>query len=248
MNSIDLNCDLGEGYPHDAELMSIITSANIACGGHAGDESTMSATVRLAIDNGVAIGAHPGYLDKENFGRKPLKLSADAIRKLVVDQITQLRNIVKSQGADISHVKPHGALYNQAADDREIASAIAMAVHSVNPSLTVFGLSNSTLLDEARNAGLRVVGEAFADRRYTATGRLASRSIEGAVIKDPSAAAEQALKLARREPISTIDGSEILVEAETVCLHGDGVSAVSTARTIREYLENNGIGIRRYDR
>lgn len=248
MTSIDLNCDLGEGYSHDAELMGIITSANIACGGHAGDEATMSATVRLAIEKGVAIGAHPGYQDKENFGRNPLELSADEIINLIAEQITQLRNIAERHGGVISHVKPHGALYNQAADYPEISSAIALAVRSVDPSLIVFGLSNSALLDEARNAGLRVVGEAFADRRYTASGRLATRSIEGAVIKDPVVAAEQALRIAKRQPISTIDGKEVRIEAETICLHGDGVNAVSTARAMRRFLEDNGIEVRRYDR
>ncbi|MBX3292533.1 MAG: LamB/YcsF family protein [Acidobacteria bacterium] len=248
MTSIDLNCDLGEGYPHDAELMGIITSTNIACGGHAGDEATMSATVRLAIENDVAIGAHPGYRDKENFGRTYQALTSDELTDLVTEQIALIINIAAKQNGYVSHVKPHGALYNRAADDPMTAAAIVKAIIAVDPSLILFGLAESTLVTEGRNAGLRVVGEAFADRRYTASRRLATRSIEGAVIKDPVVAAEQALWIAKRQPISTIDGSEVRIEAETICLHGDGVNAVSTARVMRRILEDNGIEVRRYDR
>lgn len=246
MTSIDLNCDLGEGYSHDAELMGIITSANIACGGHAGDEATMSATVRLAIEKGVAIGAHPGYRDKDNFGRTYQTLASAEITDLVTEQITLLKNTAAKQNGSVSHVKPHGALYNRAADDPMTAAAIVKAIIAVDPSLFLFGLAESTLVTEGRNAGLRVVGEAFADRRYTAAGRLASRSIEGAVIDDAAVAAEQALKIAKREPIKTIDGEEIVIDAETICLHGDGVTAISTARLIRTFLEDNGIEVRSY--
>lgn len=246
MRTIDLNCDLGEGFPDDAELMSIITSANIACGGHAGDESTMADAVRLAIENSVAIGAHPGYRDIENFGRTPQALPPDEITELVSEQITLLKDIVTKQNGTVSHVKPHGALYNRAADDPVTATAIVDAIKVADHSLILFGLAGSILVKEATKAGLCVVGEAFADRRYTAAGRLASRAIEGAVIKDAAAAAEQALKIAKRQPISSIDGGEITIEAGTICLHGDGVNAVSTARLIRAFLEDNGIEIRSY--
>ncbi|QQS34426.1 MAG: LamB/YcsF family protein [Acidobacteriota bacterium] len=246
MCAIDLNCDLGEGYPDDAELMSIVTSANIACGGHAGDESTMAATVRLAIENRVAIGAHPGFRDKANFGRTYQTLSQYEITDLVAEQLTLLRDIAEKQEGCVSHVKPHGALYNRAADDAGAAAAIVKAVNAVDPSLILFGLAGSMLVTEGKNAGLRIVSEAFADRRYSAAGRLASRSIEGAVIDDAAVAAEQALKIAKREPIKTIDGEEIVIDAETICLHGDGITAVSTARLIRTFLEDNGIEVRSY--
>jgi UPF0271 protein len=247
MKSIDLNCDLGEGYPDDAELMRVVSSANIACGGHAGDEGTIRSTVRLALENGVAIGAHPGYRDKDNFGRKALNLIPHEITELVMEQVALLKKIAAEEGATVSHIKPHGALYNQAADEKEVAGAVVKAIQGIDASLILFGLADSVLIDKGRRGGLRVCGEAFADRRYTSNGRLASRSIEGAVIQDPQAAAEQALKIALGQPIFTIDGRKITTNAQTICLHGDGISAVSTARLIRTFLENNGIEVRPYD-
>jgi UPF0271 protein len=246
MKFIDLNCDLGEGYSGDGELMQIVSSANIACGGHAGDEATMAATIVLAHKNGVAIGAHPSYRDRENFGRISVDISHTEIMELVAEQIVKLKWIADRLDAAVSHVKPHGALYNQAADDPVIASAIVKAVYEADSSLTLFGLAGSILLDEGRNAGIRVVGETFADRRYTYNGRLAPRSMSGAVIDDPLIAAEQALKIALGQPITTIDGNDIIIDAETICIHGDGVNAVSTARTIRTYLEKNSIEVRSY--
>jgi UPF0271 protein len=246
--SIDLNCDLGEGCPFDAELMQLITSANIACGGHAGNDETMATTIRLAIANGVAIGAHPGYPDRENFGRQPLNLRTDVLSSLISGQIQRIKRIADSLGAEVSHVKPHGALYNQAAADSSIAQAVIDAVAAADGSLVLFGLANGLLIGMAQKAGLRTVGEAFADRRYLSNGRLAPRSTPGAVIEDPEAAAEQALRIARREPIPTIDGGSIVVQADTICLHGDGVNAVSNARLIRETLIDHGVEIICYGR
>jgi UPF0271 protein len=246
MTSIDLNCDLGEGYPADAELMQFVTSANIACGGHAGDETTMRATVRLALANGVAVGAHPGYADKDNFGRTALDLTTDEISALVAEQVTLLKWIAADEGSAVSHVKPHGALYNQAAQDEKVAAAVVDAVKYVDPSLVLFGLAGSVLIEGGRREGLRVFGEAFADRRYTSKGRLAPRSKDGAVIQDPQAAADQALKIVMGQPVPTIDGGYVTIEAQTICMHGDGISAVPAARLIRAFLEENGICVRSY--
>lgn len=246
--SIDLNCDLGEGCPFDAELMQLITSANIACGGHAGDDETMATTIRLAIANGVAIGAHPGYPDRKNFGRQPLNLRPDLLSSLISGQIQCINTIANSFGAEVSHVKPHGALYNQAEADGSIARAVIDAVAAADGSMVLFGLANGSLIGMAQEAGLKTVGEAFADRRYLSNGRLAPRSVPGAVIEDPEAAAEQALRIARREPIPTIDGGHIVVHAETICLHGDGINAVSNARLVRETLIDHGVEIICYGR
>lgn len=244
--SIDLNCDLGEGCPFDAELMRLITSANIACGGHAGDDQTMTRTIRLAMEHGVAIGAHPGYPDKKNFGRLPSNLPLDAVSSSVSGQIRRIKSIAGELGAEVKHVKPHGALYNQAADDVAVAKAVVDAVAAVDGSLALFGLSDSFLIRVAEDAGLKAVGEAFADRRYLTSGRLAPRSAAGSVIEDPKAAAQQALMIASGEPIPTLDGGSIVVKAETICLHGDGANAVSNARLIRETLLDHGVKISCY--
>ena len=224
--NIDLNCDMGEleDAAHEAALMAFITSANIACGAHAGDDQTMDRTARLAIERGVRIGAHPGYPDRENFGRLEIAMSPDAIAETVYEQIARLDEIVRRPGGAIVHVKPHGALYNVAVRNAEVASAIARGAARWNPATTLFGLADSPMLDVWRGMGMTVAGEAFADRRYQSDGTLRPRKFPDALITDPQAAAAQALRFAR-------EGL-----AQTICVHGDTPGSVDILRACREAL------------
>jgi 5-oxoprolinase (ATP-hydrolysing) subunit A len=243
MLTIDLNCDLGEGCGNDASLMEYISSANIACGGHAGDRRTMETTARLAVERGVAIGAHPGYRDKENFGRIALQLSGREVFDLVVEQVEEMLDVCRVVGAEMRHVKPHGALYNQAAKDRELAAAIAEAVRSVDEDLIVFGLSGSVSLVEAERAGMETAAEVFGDRGYMPDGTLVPRSQSGALIDDTARSVEQVLRMVRDGEVAAIDGSVVKLRAETVCLHGDGANALEFAGAIREALQEAKIGV-----
>jgi UPF0271 protein len=240
--TIDFNCDLGEGGGADGELMPWITSANIACGGHAGDVVTMRETVALAEAHGVAVGAHPGFLDRENFGRREQELTAGALRELVTSQIEALRGC-----GSVRHVKPHGALYNQAARDPEMAKIIAEAVYENDPKLILVGLAGSELVRAGRKRGLRVASEVFADRTYQADGSLTPRSRSDAVITDEAAAVAQVVRMFREGWVRSTDGSTVPIEADTVCLHGDGPKAVAMARRLNEALRDSGIKIRRFD-
>ena len=240
--TIDFNCDLGEGGGADGELMPWITSANIACGGHAGDVVTMRETVALAEAHGVAVGAHPGFLDRENFGRREQELTAGALRELVTSQIEALRGC-----GSVRHVKPHGALYNQAARDPEMAKIVAEAVYEIDPKLILFGLAGSELVRAGRKRGLRVANEVFADRTYQADGSLTPRSRSDAVITDEAAAVAQVVRMLREGWVLSTDGSTVPIEADTVCLHGDGPKAVAMARRLNEALRDSGIKIRRFD-
>ncbi|HEV2445190.1 MAG TPA: 5-oxoprolinase subunit PxpA [Candidatus Sulfopaludibacter sp.] len=224
--NIDINCDMGEleDARHEAALMDHITSANIACGGHAGDDAIMERTTRLALERGVRIGAHPGYPDRANFGRVEMAMSADEIARTVHQQIARLDAIVRRQGGAIVHVKPHGALYNVAVHNRAVARAIGDGVARWNPGTVVFGLAGSPMLDVWREMGLNVAGEAFADRRYEPDGTLRSRKFPDALITDPQAAAAQAVRLAR-------EGN-----AQTICVHGDTPGAVEILKACREAL------------
>ncbi len=223
---VDLNCDMGEleDAQHEAALMQYITSANIACGGHAGDEATMERTARLALKRGVRIGAHPAYPDRANFGRIEIPMAAEEIERTVCRQIQRLDAVVRGLGAEIVHVKPHGALYNVAVHNAEVARAIANGVIRWNPRATLFGLAGSPMLDVWRQMGMTVAGEAFADRRYETDGTLRSRKFPDALITDPQAAAAQALRLTR-------EGN-----AQTVCVHGDTPGAVEILKACRELL------------
>ena len=218
---IDLNCDMGElddtpdHAAHEAALMAYITSANIACGGHAGDEQTMERTVRLALERGVRIGAHPGYPDRENFGRLEIAMTPEAIADTVQAQIVRLDAVVQALGGAIVHVKPHGALYNVAVHNADVARAIALGVMRWNPGVTLFGLAGSPMLEVWRTMGLAVAAEAFADRRYQADGTLRPRKFPDALIADPRDAAAQALRFAR-------EGL-----ADTICVHGDTPGSVA---------------------
>jgi UPF0271 protein len=239
MNSIDLNCDLGEGAGHDAELMPLVTSANIACGAHAGDEATMRATVALAQRYGVAIGAHPGFADREHFGRRELPLSPEAVHVLVSEQIDALRAL-----GPVRHVKPHGALYNMAARDGALAVAVASAVHAVDPALVLVGLAGSELLHAGRARGLRVAGEVFADRTYQRDGSLTPRSRPDALIHDEAAAVAQVLRMVREGMVRATEGTDVPVTADTICVHGDGPHAVAFARRLNAELRRAGIAIK----
>jgi len=235
----DINCDLGEGAGHDAALMPLITSANIACGGHAGDLATMRATVVLALRHGVAIGAHPGFVDRENFGRRELAIGPEAVRAFVREQIELLRSI-----ALVRHVKPHGALYNMAARDVALADAIAGAVHETDPALVVFAPSNSALARAALAHGLRVANEVFADRTYQPDGTLTPRSAPGALIREGHAAVAQVMRMIREGVVRATDGTDIPIAADTVCVHGDGPSPVEFAVRLRAELAAAGIEVR----
>ncbi|HTQ32299.1 MAG TPA: 5-oxoprolinase subunit PxpA [Opitutaceae bacterium] len=241
MNRIDLNCDLGEGAGHDAELMPLITSANIACGGHAGDEATMRATVALAQKHGVAVGAHPGFADREHFGRRELALPPAEIFALIKAQVLALRAF-----SPLRHVKPHGGLYNLAARDATVAGAIADAVRAVDPKLILFGLAGSELIKAGRERGLRVAEEVFADRTYQPDGSLTPRSSPNALITDEDAAVAQVLRLIREGKVRATDGTDIFLKADTICLHGDGPNAVTFAKRLNVELRKAGIEIKSF--
>lgn len=241
--SIDINCDLGEGCPSDAELMHFISSANIACGFHAGDEETMRRTVYLALENNVAIGAHPSFPDRENFGRTNMVLPAEQIAEIVTEQIGALNAICDENGAKLHHVKPHGALYNMAAKEKELAQVISFAVLNFNSGLVLVGPPNSFLISEAKNVGLITSSEVFADRTYQPDGSLTPRSQPNALIDDVDECIEHVLRMVRQQRVIATDGSEVAINADTVCIHGDGEHAVEFAKAIREALTNEGIEI-----
>ncbi|HEX2860596.1 MAG TPA: 5-oxoprolinase subunit PxpA [Lacunisphaera sp.] len=243
MQAVDLNCDLGEGAGHDPELMPLISSANIACGGHAGDGTTMRATVQLALRHGVEIGAHPGFPDRENFGRTERPATPGEIRGWVLAQTRALMAVADGCGGRVGHVKPHGALYNLAARSPEIAGAVADGVWAADPRLRLVGLAGSAMIEAGMQRGLGVVNEAFADRAYVADGSLAPRSQPGAILEEREAVA-QVLRLVRDGKVKALDGAEIGIRAESICLHGDGVSALALARAIRSALLDARISIR----
>ena len=226
---IDLNCDLGEDIGNDVAIMPYITSANIACGFHAGDEHTMRETIHLAKRFGVNVGAHPSWKDRENFGRKEINTSPDEVEKLVLEQIQILAAIAKEEGVTLTHVKPHGALYNQSAKDVELANAIARAVKTSSVDLILVGLAGSRSLEAGREMGVRVAAEGFPDRGYNADGSLMSRHLPGALIESPEDVAKHAIELVKTGRI------------DTLCLHGDHPNAAENAKMLREVLEKNGV-------
>jgi UPF0271 protein len=243
MTQIDLNCDMGELPEAIADgtqeaLLHSITSASVACGGHAGDERTMRTTIEQAMRASVAVGAHPGYPDRENFGRLELKMSAEAVANSIYEQVRALAEVAAKCGTKLVHVKPHGALYNRAVKNRELAEAIAKGVAKYDKSLVLMGLAESPMLDVFRQAGFAVAAEGFADRRYEPDGTLRSRKFENALIRDPAEAAKQALSIAQRGIVTAHDGTEAKVRAQTICIHGDTPGSVqivaAVARTLRE--------------
>lgn len=240
--NIDLNADLGEGMD-DAAILPFLSSANVACGMHAGSPRVMDETVALSLARDVRVGAHPSYADRDNFGRTELQLPAAEVRALVLYQLGALNAVVRARGGKLTHVKAHGALYNQAARDAALARTIALSVKDFDPRLVVVGLAGSLQISEARAAGLRAAGEAFADRRYLPGGALMPRTQPGAVLHEPSAAAEQALHIVQDGYVIASDGSRLPVQAETLCMHGDTPGAVAIAQAVRAALTSAGVTI-----
>lgn len=248
MFSVDLNCDMGESFGawkmgRDAELMDYVSSVNIACGFHAGDASTMRKTVSTAIEKGMAIGAHPGYPDLQGFGRRPMTMSPEEIYDIVLYQVSAMKGICESMGARLNHVKPHGALYNQAAKDAALAIAIAKAVRSLDPGLVLYGLSGGLSISEAENIGLKTASEVFADRSYQADGSLTPRTRDDALIRDPATAASRVKRMVCEQNVSATSGETVILRSETVCIHGDGEHALEFAREIYRYLTENDVQI-----
>jgi 5-oxoprolinase (ATP-hydrolysing) subunit A len=232
----DTNCDLGEGCSNDAELMNYISSANIACGFHAGNASGMRETVELAVNKRVAIGAHPSYFDLANFGRSEMSVSAQEVFDIVLYQTSALKGVCEAFGAKLHHVKPHGALYNQAAKDKILAAAIANAVKKLDANLILYGLSGSCLISEAEKIGLRTKSEVFADRTYQADGSLTPRNMPDALIKNVDTGIKQVLQMIDKQTVTTTNGEIIKLKAETICIHGDGENAVEFAKSIYQKL------------
>lgn len=245
---VDINCDLGESFGAyrigmDEEIMPYITSANIACGFHAGDPAVMRATVRLALRHGIGIGAHPGLQDLAGFGRRAMRIEAKEAYELTLYQLGALWGFVKAEGGVLRHVKPHGALYNMAAADAGIAEGIAEAICRIDPELILFGLSGSALIRAADRLGLRAANEVFADRRYEADGSLTPRHHADAVIHDPEEACRQAVRMAAGGSVVTRQGKELAVQADTICIHGDTPGALGYVTALRSALVSAGVGI-----
>lgn len=232
---IELNADVGEGCD-DASLMPYLDRVSIACGGHAGDAASMAHALRLAAAHQIAVGAHPSYPDRAQFGRRALAATADEIAAWVTQQTEALAEQAARLGLRLAHVKPHGALYNVAAGDADVAEAIARAVAAFDPGLLLIGLAGSCLVAAGKAAGLAVLNEGFADRGYRGDGRLVSRETRGALLTDPDAAAQQALALARGEAIATLDGGRLRLRVDTLCLHGDTPDALKIAQAVHAAL------------
>ncbi len=246
MITCDLNCDMGEGIGNDKAIMPFITSANIACGYHAGDEKTMRQTILLARAAGVAIGAHPSFLDKENFGRTEIQdIQPQQVYDLVTTQIKILQTIAYENNAALYHVKPHGALYNMAARDAHLAMAIARAVYDADKTLLLFGLSGSYLVSVAKTIGLTTASEVFADRTYQEDGSLTPRTQPNALIEREEQSLQQVLQMVKKGTVTATSGKEIPIVADTICLHGDGQYAATFAAAIHKKLKEEGIQIKR---
>lgn len=244
--SLDLNCDMGESYGpwsvgNDAALLDYVTSANIACGFHAGDPATMHKTVQLAIEKGVAIGAHPSLPDLQGFGRRAMSITPDEAYDLIVYQVGALAGFAHALGGRLSHVKPHGALYNMAVMDRPLAQAIAEGVKDTDPGLVLFGLAFSELVRAGEEAGLTVANEVFADRTYQANGSLTPRSQPNALIKDVNESIEHVRRMVEDGKVKSLQGTEVAVRADTLCIHGDEPTALEFVQKIRKALTDSGI-------
>ncbi|KYH28958.1 MULTISPECIES: 5-oxoprolinase subunit PxpA [Clostridium] len=249
MFHVDLNCDMGESFGaysigNDEAILDFITSANIACGFHAGDPSIMDKTVKLALEKNVAIGAHVGLQDLVGFGRRNMDISPREAYDITIYQVGALYGFVKAEGGKMSHVKPHGALYNMAAKDSKLAEAIAEAVYKIDPELILFGLSGSKLIKAGKEIGLRVANEVFADRTYTDDGSLTPRKEKNALIEDKDKAINQVIKMVKEGTVVSTSEKEISIEADTICIHGDGKNALEFAKKIRDDLENNNVKVK----
>lgn len=244
MISVDINCDMGEGIGNDEAIMPFISSANIACGYHAGDEEIMKRTIELCIKYNVSIGAHPSFLDRENFGRTDQHLPFSEVYDLVTKQIHLLDELVNQQGSSLHHVKPHGALYNMSARSSGLAAIIALAIKDVNDKLILYGLSGSNSIDKAKAIGLKTASEVFADRTYQDNGKLTSRSKPDALIEDAEKCLQQSLQMIKEGVVTTLSGKIIPIVAETICIHGDSKHAIEFAEKIYEALQNEQIKIK----
>ena len=240
---IDLNSDLGEGAGTDGQLVPMISSANIACGGHAGDEASMAQTVRLAVESGVGVGAHPSFPDREGFGRRTMQISWDELREALIDQMRSLQAVAARFGVALQHMKAHGALYNAAVDDPELCAVIAEAVRAVNPGLIVVALAGSRMPETFERMGLRVAREAFIDRGYTPRGTLVPRDQPNALVTDPHEASFRAVRLARDGTLTAVEGTEISIRADTLCIHSDTPGAALLARAVRRALDQAEIRV-----
>lgn len=248
MYKVDLNSDLGESFGcykigMDEEVLKHITSANIACGFHAGDPIQMDKTVKLAMKNNVQIGAHPGFMDVIGFGRREMKISKDEVKAYVKYQLGALNSFVISNGGNIQHIKAHGALYNMAAKDYDISLSIAQAVYEVDKNIIILGLANSSIIDAGKDAGLRVANEVFADRAYNSDGTLVSRSLEGSIIYDPNIAIKRVIKMVKENKVEDINGKDIDIKADSICVHGDNPKAIEFVKSIKSELIKEGINI-----
>ena len=238
---VDLNCDLGEGCTTDEAIMPYISSANIACGYHAGDVDTIKQTLAFAKQYNVAIGAHPSYPDRANFGRKEMDLPIQEIKSLVSEQIRIVQSLAAAVGLSLHHVKPHGALYNKAAKDEATAIAIAEAVYAIDPSLILFGLANSESGKAAKKIGLQFYNEVFADRTYTDQGQLTPRTEANAMITTDEEAIRQVLQMLKEETVTSTNGKIIPIQADTICIHGDGPDALAFAKAINDRLSTHSL-------
>lgn len=252
MHKVDLNSDLGESFGaykvgSDEEILKYVTSANIACGFHAGDPDVMHKTVKLALSNNVAIGAHPGVQDLIGFGRRNIKISPEEAYNMVVYQIGALYGFIKSEGGKMQHVKPHGALYNMAAKDSELARAIAEAVYKVEPELILFGLAGSQLITQGEKIGIKTASEVFVDRTYQIDGSLTPRSHPDAMVTDTDKAVIRVERMIKEGVVMCQQGEYIKIKADTVCVHGDGEQALAFTRKIKEYLKKSGITINNFN-
>ena len=248
---IDLNSDLGEGFGpwamgSDAEMLSIVTSANVACGGHASDPETMFHTLTLAKENGVSVGAHPGYNDREGFGRRVIPMSPAEIGRMCAAQIGALIGIAAQVGVPVTYVKPHGALGNLAARDRDVANAIVAAVQQIDPDLAILAISGTQSEHAARAANAPVFSEVFADRGYLSSGQLVPRGQDGAMVHDAKEATDRLLSFLETGLMPVIDGDPIKLDAQSICVHGDSIGAVDMAREIRTRLTAHGVQITRF--
>lgn len=247
--SIDLNCDMGESFGawkmgHDEDVLPFVTSANIACGFHAGDPSVMRKTVRAALKHNVALGAHPGLPDLMGFGRRTIDLTPQSAYDMVVVQVGAMAGVAASQGARLNHVKAHGALYNMAVKNTELARALAQAVYDVDRGLIFFGLASSTMVEVAREIGLTVAEEVFADRTYQSDGSLTPRSRPEAMIVDSQVSIQQVLRMVREQKVRSVQGDDVAVHAGTLCIHGDQPGAVEFAKAIRAALKAEDIAVK----
>lgn len=243
MYKVDLNCDLGEGAPFDQEIIPLISSANIACGFHAGDSGMMHQTIELCRANSVSAGAHPGYPDRENFGRININVTPKQVYDYTLYQLGALSAFAKANGVSLQHIKPHGAMYNMAAKNRALADAIVDAVCDFDRNLILLALSGSEMITSAKEKGIRYASEVFADRAYEADGTLRPRSLEGAMIEDENEAIQRVVRMVKEGKVTAYTGEDVDIEAHSVCVHGDGIKALEFVRALRHAFKKNEIEI-----